>query len=70
MLKLEKLVPLNNAQIISGDWYKFGKCISLETSAPSFVLAWRAARKAFPQYGLTDFEAPKYYLSLFEVYKS
>jgi hypothetical protein len=62
------LSPLSDKQIISGEWYGFKNGIDLETRAPSFVLAWRAARKAFKQYGLTDFEAPSYYSALFEPY--
>ena len=62
------LEPLPEASIISGDWYQFAGGIELETGAPSFVLAWRAARKAFRQYGLTDFEAPSYYSSVFEMF--
>lgn len=58
------LKPLSDKQIISGDWYGFQAGISLETNAPSFVLAWRAARKSFKQYGLLDFEQPSYYAAL------
>jgi RNA-directed DNA polymerase len=63
-----KLVQLTEKQIISGSWYDFQSGIQLETGAPSFVLAWRAARKAFRQYGLADFETPVYYSALFEGY--
>lgn len=63
-----KLLPLTETQIIAGTWYKFQSGIQLETGAPSFVLAWRAARKAFRQYGLADFESPAYYSALFEGY--
>ena len=62
------LPPLTHAELISGDWYKFQAGIQLETGAPSFVLAWRAARKAYRQYGLADFESPTYYSSLFDGY--
>lgn len=62
------LRPLKEQEVINGEWYQFGKGIQLETRAPSFALAWRAARKAFKQYGLTDFEVPTYYSSLFESY--
>jgi len=60
------LAPLSDARLIDGSWYEYQSGIPLETGAPSFVLAWRAARKAFRQYGLTDFEVPTYYSSLFE----
>ncbi len=68
-LNTELTLPtLSAQQIISGEWYKYQEGITLETRAPSFVLAWRAARKAFRQYGLTDFEAPSYYSSAFTSY--
>jgi hypothetical protein len=56
--------PLNNSEIVSGSWYDFQEGIALETNAPSFVLAWRAARKSFKQYGLIDFDQPTYYSAL------
>jgi hypothetical protein len=59
---------LTDIQLITGDWYQFLTGIQLETGAPSFVLAWRAARKAFRQYGLTDFATPTYYSTLFSGY--
>lgn len=64
-----KPTQLTEKQIVSGDWYKFAQSgITLETRAPSFVLAWRAARKAFRQYGLADFDSPEYYSTLFDGY--
>lgn len=62
------LIPLAENEILTGAWYNFGGGIVLETKAPSFVSAWRAARKAFKQYGLADFEVPGYYSTLFESY--
>lgn len=59
-IPLRSLAP---KELISGDWYNFD-AIAHETNMPSFVLAWRAARKAFRQYGLDDFEKPKYYSDL------
>jgi len=56
--------PLGDAEIISGSWYGYQTGIPLETTAPSFVLAWRAARKSFKQYGLIDFDQPSYYSAL------
>ncbi|MGO8975720.1 MAG: hypothetical protein ACLQNV_19615, partial [Steroidobacteraceae bacterium] len=56
---------LTQDQIISGDWYKYQHGIPLETKAPSFVLAWRVARKSYKQYGLENFENPRYYSTLF-----
>jgi RNA-directed DNA polymerase len=62
------LNPLSERELLTGEWYAFGGGIVLETNAPSFVSAWRAARKAFKQYGLADFEAPGYYSALFDSY--
>ena len=56
--------PLTESQIITGTWYTYSAAIDLETNAPSFVLAWRAARKSFKQYGLIDFDALSYYSAL------
>jgi RNA-directed DNA polymerase len=58
---------LTDDEIISGAWYKYGEGISLETKAPSFVLAWRVARKSYKQYGLENFENPRYYSTLFNI---
>jgi hypothetical protein len=67
--KFKVAVPtLTDMQLVSGDWYKFQSGIELETGAPSFVLAWRAARKAFRQYGLADFATPNYYSAVFQGY--
>jgi hypothetical protein len=52
---------LTKDDLINGTWYQYQRGIRLETRVPSFVLAWRAARKAFKQYGLTDFDQPNYY---------
>ena len=59
------VLPLATTALIDGSWYQFDQ-IPLETKVPSFVLAWRAPRKAFKQYGLSDFEVPTYYSSLFD----
>jgi RNA-directed DNA polymerase len=67
--KFKMAVPsLTESELIGGHWYKFQNGIELETGAPSFVLAWRAARKAFRQYGLSDFASPNYYSTVFQGY--
>ena len=45
--------------IINGNWYQ--NEIENETRLPSFVRAWRAARKFYKRYGLTEVQAPGYY---------
>lgn len=57
---MRKSVP-SKKLILIGDWYDGPSKMTLELSLPSFVLAWRAARKKYKQYGLDDFEDPKYY---------
>jgi RNA-directed DNA polymerase len=57
--------PLKRKWLLDGSWYQYDQIV-LETTVPSFVLGWRTARKAFKQYGLSDFEVPTYYSSLFE----
>lgn len=58
---------LTRDQVLSGSWYQYSnQGITLETNAPSFVLGWRAARKAYKQYGLVNFERPRYYTTYFE----
>jgi hypothetical protein len=57
---LAKGVPTQDS-LISGDWYDGPSKLELELGMPSFVLAWRAARKKYKQYGLDDFESPRYY---------
>jgi len=63
-----EVAPLNEQQILDGTWYKYQKKLEMETRAPSFVRGWRAARKAYRQYGLSDFEAPSYYSALHSLY--
>jgi hypothetical protein len=54
------LAPLTMKALIDGSWYQFDEIV-VETKVPSFVLAWRAARKAFRQAGSSAFEAPIHY---------
>ncbi len=49
----------SKADLFSGDWYK-EKTIMNETRLPSFVRAWRAARKYYFRYGLKGIEPPSY----------
>ena len=57
---LAKKVP-GAKSLVDGDWYGGPAQLELELGLPSFVLAWRAARKKYKQYGLDDFDDPKYY---------
>jgi len=50
----------SRAEILSGGWYK-ETIIKNETILPSFVRAWRAARKYYFRYGLKDIKPPSYY---------
>lgn len=56
----------SRAELISGAWYK-ELSIKNETEIPSFVRAWRAARKYYFRYGLKDIKPPSYY-SLLNMY--
>lgn len=51
---------INRQTLLRGGWYNFPE-ISQETSVPSFVKGWRAARKYYKWYGLEEIEAPSYY---------
>lgn len=54
--------PLSKNEIIEGNWHVTpDPMIDNETSCPSFVYAWRAARKYFIRYGLKDIALPGYY---------
>lgn len=50
----------NKEQIIAGSWYDFPS-IENDASLPSFVRAWRSARKYYLRYGLSGIEPPRYY---------
>lgn len=54
------LVPLTREQILTGSWYVF-PAVAQDAQAPSFVRAWRAARKFYLRYGLVGIEPPAYY---------
>lgn len=46
-------------ELIAGTWY--GGQVANETRLPSFVRGWRAARKFYKRYGLSEVKAPGYY---------
>jgi RNA-directed DNA polymerase len=50
------------ADLIAGAWYS--DAVPNETQLPSFVRGWRAARKFYKRYGLSEIEAPSYYAAM------
>lgn len=67
LLVAQGLVPYTILEddLLSGNWY--GDELPQETALPSFVKGWRAARKFYKRYGLSEMEAPGYY-SLLSLY--
>lgn len=57
---------IDDEQLISGAWYSVTDFPN-ETKLPSFVKGWRAARKYYKRYGLSEFRTPSYY-SLLALY--
>lgn len=53
---------ISRASLLSGDWYQSD--IPNESRVPSFVRGWRAARKFYKRYGLSEVKAPSYYALL------
>nr|WP_298928730.1 reverse transcriptase domain-containing protein [uncultured Erythrobacter sp.] len=51
--------------LLNGSWHVSD--VPNETKLPSFVLGWRAARKFYKRYGLSEIRAPSYY-SLMSLY--
>jgi retron-type reverse transcriptase len=51
---------LIKAEIISGSWYNYPG-IANDMTLPSFVRSWRASRKYYLRYGLSNIQAPSYY---------
>ena len=51
---------LTKDQLLSGSWYDYPQ-IRNDASLPSFVRAWRAARKYYRRYGLSGIQPPRYY---------
>lgn len=55
-------LSVDKKQILNGKWHVSpNPKIYNETLCPSFVYAWRAARKYYLRYGLSDIEPPGYY---------
>lgn len=52
--------PLTREQIRSGSWYNYEEVFN-DSRLPSFVRAWRSARKYYLRYGLRNIEPPSYY---------
>lgn len=55
---ISKKIPTKSA-LIDGTWYQSAE--DIETKMPSFVRAWRAARKRFKLHGLAGLKNPAYY---------
>ena len=51
---------LSSLQLIEGSWYNYPQ-IKNDATMPSFVRAWRAARKYYFRYGLAGISPPSYY---------
>jgi RNA-directed DNA polymerase len=49
--RLATLKEIPKGELIDGSWYKFPS-VPIETRAPSFFTAWRAARKSWARHGL------------------
>jgi RNA-directed DNA polymerase len=54
---------ITKTQLLDGSWFTL-QTVKVECKLPSFVLAWRASRKSFRQFGFSDFRNPSYYSSL------
>lgn len=54
------IARLTEAELLSGSWYNYA-LITNDARMPSFVRAWRAARKYYLRYGLTGITPPAYY---------
>lgn len=49
-----RMAPLQERDLLHGGWYDY-EAVEMETHMPSFILAWRAARKRFKQSGSARF---------------
>jgi RNA-directed DNA polymerase len=56
---------IDNGSLLSGTWHTSD--VANETALPSFVMGWRAARKFYKRYGLSEVSSPSYY-SLISLY--
>ncbi len=54
---------LTKTMLLNGTWFTFASA-KIESRLPSFVLAWRASRKSFRQYGFSELINPTYYSSI------
>lgn len=50
---------ISGDELLNGTWHV--STVPNETSLPSFVRGWRAARKFYKRYGLSEIKAPSYY---------
>ena len=50
---------ISSDELISGSWYR--EELPIESRLPSFVRGWRAARKFYKRYGLSEVQTPSYY---------
>jgi hypothetical protein len=53
---------ISERELLEGTWYQ--SSVPNETQLPSFVRGWRAARKYYGRYGLSEIEAPSYYSAM------
>jgi RNA-directed DNA polymerase len=53
------VVKLTKAQLLDGSWYNYQQ-ITNDATMPSFIRAWRAARKYYFRYGLAGIKPPSY----------
>lgn len=56
---------ISHDDLLSGTWHVSPiQGSPNETSLPSFVMGWRAARKFYKRFGLAEIEAPSYYAAV------
>lgn len=60
-----KPYQISDISLVEGSWYKSD--IPNESILPSFVRGWRASRKFYKRYGLSEIKGPTYY-SLMNLY--
>jgi RNA-directed DNA polymerase len=56
----QTITRLSAAEMLDGSWYKY-PLIKNDARMPSFIRAWRAARKYYFRYGLEGIRPPSYY---------
>ena len=57
-----KLYAVTENELLDGSWYKAD--VPNESILPSFVRGWRAARKFYKRYGLSEIQSPSYYTAI------